>query len=55
MNKSNINWVGMGLILGVGIGATLGIIYSNMALFAAFGAGVGIVIGAIIASYESKN
>ena len=45
----------MGIILGAGIGATLGALYDNIALFTAFGAGIRIVIGAIITSYESKN
>lgn len=55
MKGSNTNWVGIGLISGAGIGTTLGVLYNNIAVFTAFGAGIGIVIGAIAASYKSKK
>jgi len=54
MQKENTKWVGFGLIIGVGIGTCLGVIYNN-ALFSAFGAGLGIVFGSMIAFSKSKK
>lgn len=47
-------YTALGLIFGVAIGAGIGIIYNNIALFAGIGGGLGIVFGAIAQS-SAKN
>ncbi|GAB4308827.1 MAG: hypothetical protein Kow0019_05620 [Methanobacteriaceae archaeon] len=47
MATKNKDFTGLGLILGVGIGTALGIIYNNLAIFAGLGAAFGIIIGFI--------
>jgi len=48
-------WISLGLILGVGIGSVLGILFNQFPLSGVVGAGIGIVIGAIIADYKAKK
>ena len=51
--KEYAKWVGLGLIVGVGVGATLEFIGGTFTgVTAALGAGVGIVIGSIIGHYS---
>jgi F0F1-type ATP synthase assembly protein I len=45
----------LGLIFGVPIGALFGIILNNIALFAGVGAGLGLIVGAIMYSFIKKN
>ena len=48
-------WVGIGLIVGVGVGTTIEFINGTFTgIFAAIGAGIGIVIGSIIGHYRVK-
>ena len=52
--KEYAKWVGLGLIIGVGVGATLEFIGGGFTgVTAALGAGAGIVIGSIIGHYSS--
>jgi len=46
-------WVALGLIVGVGVGATLEFIGGTFTgIIAAIGAGIGIVVGSIIGHYS---
>ena len=41
---------GAGLVFGSGVGAALGILWGDVAMFAAIGAGLGLVFGAMLGS-----
>jgi len=52
--KGYARWVGLGLIVGVGVGATLEFIGGTFTgIIAAIGGGVGIVIGSIVGHYRA--
>lgn len=58
MSRQRTQLVGVFLIVGAAIGFTLGIIISDLALAAVFGAaggGVGIVIGAAVDSLSGRE
>lgn len=48
-------WVGTGLVMGVGTGTTIGILFNNRAFGAALGSAIGILIGGIISSYQKSK
>ena len=52
--ENRYTYTALGLIFGVAIGAGIGIIYDNMAIFAGIGAGLGLIFGAIAQS-SAKN
>ncbi|MGC9516552.1 MAG: hypothetical protein ACP5C3_02510 [Methanomicrobiales archaeon] len=54
MEKDGVNLTGLGLVMGAGIGASLGVIYNNIAIFTSIGAALGLIIGAIL-SNSVKN
>ena len=47
-NKSSEYWIGAGLVLGTGVGGGWGVVFGNIALGAALGAGVGILLMATL-------
>lgn len=51
-------WAGAMLVIGGGVGATVGLLVSGgigIALGGAFGAGIGLVVGASIDSYRQRG
>jgi len=53
--KEYSKWVGIGLILGVGLGTTIELINGTFTgIIAASGGGIGIVVGSIIGHYRIK-
>jgi predicted lysophospholipase L1 biosynthesis ABC-type transport system permease subunit len=55
MKMKKGSYTGIFLILGAGIGTSLGVINNQIAVMAAVGAAVGLIVGAIIESYKSKQ
>lgn len=56
MNRTNL--IGLFLILGTAVGFTLGLIVAGVgmaAVYGAFGGGLGIVLGAAVASTQSRE
>lgn len=43
--EKDVNLAGLGLIMGAGIGAALGIIYNNIAIYASISAALGLILG----------
>lgn len=52
-SKKESQYVGIGLIFGAAIGSIIGIFTSQLAMFTAIGAGIGITIGSILTMYLS--
>jgi uncharacterized membrane protein len=53
--KNKVQFVGVGLIFGATFGSTIGIFFSQLPLFTAIGAGLGIITGSILDSVLSKR
>jgi ABC-type lipoprotein release transport system permease subunit len=52
-SKNETQYVGIGLIFGAAIGSIIGIFTSQLALFTAIGAGLGLTVGSILTMYLS--
>lgn len=52
--KTNQQYTAIGLIFGAAIGTILGIFFSQLALFAAIGAGIGLTLGSISGLIHNK-
>lgn len=53
--KNKVQFVGIGLIFGAAIGSIIGIFSSQLPLFTAIGAGLGLITGSILDSVLSKR
>ena len=47
--------IGVGIALGAGVGAALGVAFHNIAVGVALGAGLGVALGAILESQNNKK
>ena len=57
MDRYSTSLVGIFLILGAAVGFTLGLVVTDMAwaaVYGAAGAGIGIVLGAVVASWTGR-
>ena len=54
-NKDKIPHVGMGLIFGTAIGVGVSLAITGTIVWAGIGTAIGLILGAIIQSYESKG